>query len=152
MGYIDNVHSVLDMEGSFPLFFGYEAQQEFIGECRYRELNFVVRTILKYFRHNKSYLDRPGGVFYCHYGVWRSSIDIWRHIYALTPDISLPEVLSSLYDIREILCGQICRIIRKRTFKLNTFYNQYNMELLHTDTHDEYNLLFCEWRKIHKEI
>jgi len=81
---------------------------------------------------------------------WRSSLDIYRHTKYFIPEVTIFDVMNSLYEIKDILVGHYCGDIKRRVFKLekNTSYCS-----LHTDGtsyYDEYGLTFENWKGINK--
>jgi len=77
----------------------------------------------------------------------RSSIDIWRHIISYKSEITIFEVMESLYRQREWLIGQYCHGVRRRVFKLKEF----SWGRLYLRSMDEYRSYFTQWKDIGSE-
>jgi len=81
----------------------------------------------------------------------RSSIDIWRHIISVTPDVTIFEVLRTLFElIRDKEVGSLkCPRIGRRVFRLKSVpgwtedYGRFEL--------DEYGLLTADWEWIGEE-
>ena len=80
-----------------------------------------------------------------HSNRWRSSIDIWRHVKYYKPEVTIFDVMNSLYNMRNRLRGQYCHLIYRRTFKTSRGGYIYDQE-----RGDEYNLSFDQWKDINK--
>ncbi len=77
---------------------------------------------------------------------YRSSIDIWRHIIAIRPEVTIFEVMRKLWEIKNRLYGQYCYDVHRRVFKNKYEDCEYSVDSYYTD--DEYCLLFNDWRRI----
>lgn len=78
---------------------------------------------------------------------FRSSLDIWRHVIYIKPEITIFQVMSAIWERREELAGQYCYEIYRRVFKKctwGTIDDEYE--------EDEYGLTFEQWKDIDKEI
>src|SRR3972149_8159500 len=74
-------------------------------------------------------------------GKYRSVLDIWRHVKYFRPEVTIFEVMNSLYRNREKLAGQYCINIRRRVFKLKK-YNNILTILNSQNSFDEFGLKF----------
>lgn len=83
---------------------------------------------------------------YC--GKWRSSFDIWRHCKYYNEDISLENVMASLFRIQSLLVGHYCCTVDRRVFKLKKNVDDYG---LINYERDEFGLHFRDWKNIDKE-
>ena len=86
-----------------------------------------------------------------HNGAYRSVLDIWRHIKNFVPDITIFEVMNSVYRVHGQLNCQICNEIKRRVFynpritKMNFSGTPFNR---HAENKDEFGLYFDEWEDI----
>ena len=78
---------------------------------------------------------------------YRSSLDIWRHVKYYQPEITIFEVMRTLYKNREVLIGQYCNFVHRRVFMYKINNNWYSM-LSDKYEQDEYGLTFYKWRNI----
>ncbi len=80
-------------------------------------------------------------------GKWRSSLDIWRHIKLFRPQVTIYQVMKTLWIIKSKLVGHYCPDIRRRVFKLKetnltcglVYGTMYKRQL------DEYDVDFPDW-------
>jgi len=77
---------------------------------------------------------------------WRSVLDIWRHVKYYRPEVTIFEVMNSLYRNKKELIGQYCDQVHRRVFKLKKFNN--NLTLNSQDNFDEFGLKFKDWESI----
>lgn len=79
-------------------------------------------------------------------GKHRSSLDVWRHAIFYKPEITLMEVMNILFNMRGELRYQMCNMLKKRVFDLES---ERGGELHHDSANkDEYGLSFGEWGKL----
>ena len=79
---------------------------------------------------------------------WRSSLDIWRHVKYFKSDVTIFQVMKSLWDIKENLVGHYCPDIQRRVFK-DKISNPYGYYLACNDNiFDEYSLEWEDWEHI----
>lgn len=81
---------------------------------------------------------------------YRSSLDIWRHVIYFNPEITIFDVMESLYENRGKLITHYCPDIKRRVFKLprDHYFTSMNDE----DCLDEYELTFYDWENINEYI
>ena len=79
----------------------------------------------------------------------RSSLDIWRHVKYLKPEITIYQVMNTLFANRKDYVGQFCGGVKRRVFICKE--NKPGWRLLGTDRYDEYDLVFKEWETISEE-
>jgi hypothetical protein len=79
-------------------------------------------------------------------GAARSSLDIWRHIKTYNPDITISDVINTMYKMENLLVGHYCDGIRRRVFKLQE--NELGWDFLMKDEKDEYNLIWKDWENV----
>jgi hypothetical protein len=79
---------------------------------------------------------------------FRSSLDIWRHVIYVKPEVTIFQVMSILWDIQEDLSGQFCYEVERRVFKLDAWGEVDTDE----EEPDEYGLQFSDWKNIDKEV
>lgn len=86
----------------------------------------------------------------CTGGRRRSSLDIWRHLFFFRDDISILDVMSSLYEYKDsshVPYRRYCPTIMKRVFRF-----PFDREFRYGDKElDEYQLLFADWNEINKD-
>ena len=80
-------------------------------------------------------------------GRWRSVLDIWRHVIYFKSDVTIFQVMESIYRLRENFSSHYCTTIRRRVF--NVFSN--NVWPIDGDSYDEFNLPFRVWENIGSE-
>lgn len=91
-----------------------------------------------------SYTSEDG--FQCNRNRWRSSLDIWRHIIYFKPEITILQVMNSLFNIGDTLSGHFCDNIMRRVFRTKTYGR------LSISERDEYKLYWKDWNNIDKEV
>ena len=116
-----------------------------------KDVDDLVDNCMTLLREKGSYRILESGTKYLetHPGKFRSSLDIWRHILAVRPEITIFEVMNSIYNIRDRLYGQYCSEVHRRVFKIH-LVGYYDHGLESTNYRDEYNLLFKDWENIGK--
>lgn len=77
---------------------------------------------------------------------YRSVLDIWRHVIYYRSDVSIFDVMHSLFNNRTLLIGQYCGNVERRVFKLKEHVE--NGSLLGVHAHDEFGLQFRDWENI----
>lgn len=76
----------------------------------------------------------------------RSSIDIWRHIIFFFPEVTLLQVMKSLYNVQDDLYGSYCYDVHRRVFFLKNGSLFTGLSgVTSTDEEDEYGLTFDDW-------
>jgi len=100
---------------------------------------FVLENTSKYYSKNK-YMTETGR------GRLRSSLDIWRHVKYFRPNISIFDVMNSLYEIKHELISHYCVTVNRRVFGLRKFYSRV-YSLLENEK-DEYGMVFIDWENI----
>ena len=83
------------------------------------------------------------------YNRWRSSLDIWRHVKYFKSDVTIFQVMKSLWNIRKCLVGHYCPDISRRVFKIRL--DSYTYTMMKVDRCDEYNLEWEDWKHILEE-
>jgi hypothetical protein len=83
----------------------------------------------------------------------RSCVDIWRLIINFIPEVTIFQVMNSIYKIKDKLNCQYCFSIEKRVFYVNSIRNSLNIILPssfvhHSEKKDEFGLYFEEWGRI----
>lgn len=83
-------------------------------------------------------------------GARRSALDIWRHIILFKPEITLPEVMQAMYNIRRKLDSNYCGTVKRRVFSIrkpNPWAEPGERYLYFDDSrhYDEYGLQFKNW-------
>ncbi len=149
----EKVLNYLNSEDITPLHFHFT--DDFNDKLEFEKvsgnINELVKLVLKFTRGTSSY--NVDDEFACGIERWRSCIDIWRHIIYYFPNITIFEVMKSLYDIRDECGGQYCGTVRRRTFKIKIYsgdrgwFNQ-TFDGLYTDFRDEFGLLWEDWETI----
>lgn len=83
-------------------------------------------------------------------GKWRSVLDIWRHVRYYQPDVTIFDVMRSLWEQRVKLVGQICNDIHRRVFKLHEHSEWAELVWYENEPedYDEFELNFNEWADI----
>lgn len=76
----------------------------------------------------------------------RSSLDIWRHCKYFQPDITIFQVMRSLYKLEPAINSNYCGFVYRRVFRITD--NLLPLYLRGHEVHDEYKLLFSSWRDI----
>jgi len=107
--------------------------------------NLVIKVLdLSYHFYSRKLVDKR---FTCSYDKRRSSLDIYRHCKYFKRDITIFDVMNSLYSIGSpILYTIFCGNIMRRVFKLQK--NHYYIHFDNLDLKDEYDLKFSEWNGI----
>lgn len=83
------------------------------------------------------------------YDKYRSSLDIWRHVKFFCQEVTIFDVMDSLWRQRENLYGQYCYVVRRRVFK--TILNNNGWALVYDAlANDEYKLRFAAWEGINR--
>lgn len=100
------------------------------------------------FDTNFKLINRKGYYSETFNGRSRSSLDIWRHIKYYLPEITLYDVMHSLYNIMQThpIMSQYCNTIRRRVFNAQNSYNRptnYSASVT-----DEYGLKFPDWKNV----
>lgn len=85
----------------------------------------------------------------CYDDRWRSSLDIWRHVKFYKPDVTIFQVMNSLFSLQDKLIGHYCEQIWRRVFRKKIGNSTSILRGLRE--RDEYNLTFYEWENIDKE-
>lgn len=86
-------------------------------------------------------IDQKTGYQETRNGADRSAIDIWRHLQVDYPEVTLPEVMQTMYKIRRKLNGHYCYVVKRRVFFLKSssfgilfdsrFKDEYGLKLRH---------------------
>lgn len=111
----------------------------------------LVRNILKYAKSYESF-GQISDEYETDRGAMRSSFDIWRHAKAVKPDITIFQIMESLYNIRDDIYGHYCSTVRRGVFELTPEYGLWSENI--TDAGNlhflsrEYGITFYAWRNI----
>jgi hypothetical protein len=86
-------------------------------------------------------------------GRLRSSFDIWRHVKSVKPDVSILEVMETLFTMKKILYFHYCGTVRRGVFRLlrrEELANERMVKLAETRKMSarEYQNRFSEWKKL----
>jgi hypothetical protein len=84
----------------------------------------------------------------------RSSIGIWRHIIYLRPEVTLIEVMKSLYENIDKYRSLYCYDIQKRVWRLKRNYKPDaggDTAIFNRQTCDEYGYILDEWGTVTQE-
>lgn len=104
--------------------------------------------------HKEDYFskDRETGTVETSPGKHRSVLDIWRHV-IFYRKLSIFDVMSILYSIREDLRIQYCRVIHRRVFDSRRDSSGFLRSDLQMDFSylDEFGLDFMSWENINSE-
>ena len=80
----------------------------------------------------------------------RSSLDIWRHVKSLYPDMDVFLIMEAIHalsmDDREEIYGQYCNYVKRSVFSLDG-----PREYIYWKC-NEYKISFNTWRKLHEEV
>jgi hypothetical protein len=79
----------------------------------------------------------------------RSSLDLWRHLKFYLPEITIYDVMHSLYNLMQDkpIHSQYCYTVQRRVF--NCRESGYTAPINYgIQSKDEYGLLFSEWKNI----
>jgi len=84
---------------------------------------------------------------------WRSSLDIWRHILYGNPDVTIFDVMDSLYKQQDNLLSLYCNRIKRRVFRTR-FNEDFRLAygFMHKEAEDEYQLEFIHWKEINRSL
>ena len=125
----------------------------FKGETNPAEMSKLSLDNLTYkcisLTHTLHSLNPATGIIETRAGKWRSSLDIWRHVKFYKPEVTLLDVMSTIFNIQDKLIGHYCRDIHRRTFKKEPCFPGWNNR--DKDTEDEYDLEFYDWENINRE-
>lgn len=83
-------------------------------------------------------------------GKMRSSLDIWRHICSIRDDVTIFDVMESLYRLANPMrrvSGHFCTVVRRGVFAADS-YPAWRTEPLNFRS-GEYGIWFSSWRKLH---
>jgi hypothetical protein len=143
------VKEYLHQNDTSPLFFGFQDSDTEPNQVdNTGDLDNLVYSIIRATRHNGSFdehgeLDTEGNRS-------RSSIDIWRHVKSYRPDVTIFEVMRSMYALSysedRPLVGHWCSTVNRRVFRAKEDFPNWN--LLVADQSDEYNLILDDWENI----
>jgi len=78
---------------------------------------------------------------------WRSSIDIWRHVKFYKPEITIFDVMDSLYRQQDELVGHYCITVQRQVFKLRMLNTRGGF---YSDIDTEFGFEFIDWGGINK--
>lgn len=82
----------------------------------------------------------------------RSSLDIWRHCKYFRPDITIFEVMDSLYRQQGKLKSQFCWQVMRRVFNsveaLKSTHVWVSSIICHASNPDEYKMRFSTWSRL----
>lgn len=137
----DNTHDALyftdDVQKSFELL-----KDSSLHDC--------VELVLTYTQDNYS-CRKLGGILIndTYPDCTRSSIDIWRHILSIKPEVTIFEVMETMYNMSDELVGQFCDSVDRRVFRLKK--RMRGWILADTLDYDEYGLEFPDWRNINDD-
>lgn len=96
-------------------------------------------------------VDTETGVVETRNGAARTSLDIWRHIKYINPDITLESVIKALWEMGTIdgtLKGHRCADIGRQVFKTSIQRPSWNMSGLSST---EYEYSFNQWNLLFEE-
>lgn len=114
-----------------------------------REVDYLVRKVLEFSSQWYSYNTREEEIETRPHAR-RSALDIWRHCKYYSRDITIFDVMASLYNQRSILCGQFCNQVERRVFRIKELVKG-SPELRDVTTQDEFGLVFEQWKEINTE-
>lgn len=115
-----------------------------------QKILWVLDTAVQY----GSIVNRKGATptyLYCHYGAYRSSVDIWRHLLPTNPELKLTDVMQMMYQIYKNnwrnkdgfkLYSHFCTTIMQRVFSV---LNGSWATVGDRDCVDEFGTVFIEW-------
>jgi hypothetical protein len=114
-------------------------------QIKKKEIDSTVKLVTCILRHKEHYYSKNTVTkeVETSTGRHRSSLDIWRHVIFYKPEITLMEVMNILWNTREELRYQMCNMLKKRVFDLESERGV----RLHQDSnnYDEYGLSFGDW-------
>jgi len=126
----------------------YVNYEDIINITHDTSLEELIKKVLKCTEKHSS-INRKGNFETCARS-WRSSLDIYRHCLYYNKNITIFQVMASIYRIRTELIGQFCNDIQRRVFCLRKYHP--GCFLLNVSHPDEYGLIFSEWEDIDKII
>jgi len=85
---------------------------------------------------------------------WRSSLDIWRHVIYRNPEITIFDVMTSLYDQQGKLLSLCCNAINRRVFRtgIGEDFRVGAYGFKDKNIEDEYMLEFISWKNINRKL
>ena len=83
----------------------------------------------------------------------RSAVDIWRHAVAIQPDISIFDVMESIYRCRKYMAGGYCIQTRRTVFRLLSNMGQtvWSLEFDRNFMCRDFGMYFSTWRTINRK-
>lgn len=150
----ERVLEYIDTHNHDPLYFGTQEFSNKFESIKNSSIEELIICCLNFLRSGCSYRKIDGELVpdtgSCRY---RSSIDIWRHIISIRPEVTIFEVMNSIYNIKDKLYGQYCTTVWRRVFKNKPkdLYGDIYPNIENQTMEDEYNLLFSSWKDIGKK-
>jgi hypothetical protein len=137
-----------------PLRFrGYTSPKDEFDITKYSVDDMIVRTLQLAWDYASEHPEN--GFIECGSKRRRSSLDIWRHIKFYYPEVTIFDVMHSLYNLyRKEVYGFYCTTVWRRVYKYKTYWSSGNEELMadmsgqKNDNFDEYGLEWKEWEDI----
>lgn len=86
-------------------------------------------------------------------GRLRSSVDIWRHIRSVRPEVDIFSVMESIYRLRENLYGHYCITVKRAVFRPVRGIDDYRGTAASPSSLicNEYGgIRFSTWKKLHE--
>ena len=128
-----------------PLLF--KLKDETLEKIGKLELDELILEVLKLTNDHRSYTDNVKISLETTSGRWRSVYDIWRHVLYFNKEVSLLDVMASMYKNKDKYSGHYCPDIHRRVFK----YIQNRGSAVDDDNYsDEFNLKLRDWCEINE--
>ena len=138
------VENYLDEQGlNYPLVF--EDFEGMLSTTKSGPLIELVENVLELTRKYRSFLwlDGKQDSFETSAGRWRSVADIWRHIIYFRPEVTIFEVMETIYAHQEQFVGHFCEDVMRRVFAVKSCGSR-----LYTEGTDEFGFYFDTWKDI----
>jgi hypothetical protein len=140
----ENVKTFMEDVDISPLVFdGYDSPRKKLNST---DVNAMVLRCLRLTIAYKSASVKMPLVEQCKENASRSVLDIWRHIIYYYPDITIFQVMNSLFDLvaSSVVTTLYCNQIKRRVF----FFSAYPNYIRNRLSVDEFDLAIDDWRDI----
>jgi hypothetical protein len=135
------------------VFLDYKSPVNEFDPSKFTVDDMVVRALLLSKSHHSAF---ENGEIESYKNRYRSCLDIWRHIKYYYPDISIFDVMHSLYSTYHIkTSGQFCCDVNRRTFKIElgtpprtNYMSRDGMHIYCNRSFDEFGLDWEDWKDI----
>lgn len=139
----------VESQNHSPLYFrAFYGDKKLVDIEDYSDQDSLDDLVVKILKMSKTYCSVSKINFETTPGRYRSSLDIWRHVIAVRPDVDIFSVMESLLNVSQWLTYRYCFVVRRTVFSFAsyTYENSRSPRSLVCREYDR--ILFSSWNKL----